>query len=43
MLDAYPDLKGRYSADDGNTQVLYLKNVIASIFEFSKEPEIIKF
>jgi uncharacterized pyridoxamine 5'-phosphate oxidase family protein len=43
MLDAYPDLKGRYSADDGNTQVLYLKNAIASIFEFSKEPEIIKF
>jgi uncharacterized pyridoxamine 5'-phosphate oxidase family protein len=43
MLDAYPDLKGRYSADDGNTQVLYLKDVVAVISEFAKEPKIIKF
>jgi uncharacterized pyridoxamine 5'-phosphate oxidase family protein len=41
MLDAYPDLKNRYSVDDGNTQVLYLKNVTAAISEFAKEPEII--
>ena len=25
ILDAYPLLKGQYSADDENTQVLYLK------------------
>lgn len=43
MLDAYPDLKSLYSADDGNTQVLYLKNVTAAISEFGKEPEIIRF
>ncbi|MDR0583677.1 MAG: pyridoxamine 5'-phosphate oxidase family protein [Treponema sp.] len=43
MLDAYPDLKSMYSADDGNTQVLYLTNVIATISEFGKEPEIIRF
>jgi uncharacterized pyridoxamine 5'-phosphate oxidase family protein len=43
MLDAYPMLKDRYSADDGNTQVLYLKDAAASIWEFGKEPTIIQF
>jgi uncharacterized pyridoxamine 5'-phosphate oxidase family protein len=43
MLDAYPDLKGMYSADDGNTQVWYLKNGVATITEFGKEPETIRF
>ncbi|MDR2433709.1 MAG: pyridoxamine 5'-phosphate oxidase family protein [Treponema sp.] len=42
MLDAYPQLKNMYSADDDNTQVLYLKNVTATISDFTKEPEIIK-
>lgn len=43
MLDAYPDLKGMYAADDGNTQVLYLKDAVASIFSFADKPQIIKF
>jgi uncharacterized pyridoxamine 5'-phosphate oxidase family protein len=43
MLDAYPELKDRYSADDGNTQVWYLKNGVATITEFGKEPETIRF
>jgi uncharacterized pyridoxamine 5'-phosphate oxidase family protein len=43
MLDAYPMLKDRYSADDDNTQVLYLKDGIATISEFTGEPKIIKF
>lgn len=43
MLDSYPDLKAMYSADDGNTQVLYLKNATAVIASFGGEPEIIKF
>ncbi|MDR1615547.1 MAG: pyridoxamine 5'-phosphate oxidase family protein [Syntrophomonadaceae bacterium] len=43
MLDAYPDLRGMYSADDDNTQVLYLKDVIAAISEFSGKTKIIKF
>jgi uncharacterized pyridoxamine 5'-phosphate oxidase family protein len=44
MLDVYPMLKERYSADDDNTQVLYLKDVIATISDLSdKEPKIIKF
>jgi len=43
MLDAYPMLKDRYSADDENTQVLYLKNAVATISSFSGEPKVIKF
>ncbi|MDR1446576.1 MAG: pyridoxamine 5'-phosphate oxidase family protein [Treponema sp.] len=43
MLDAYPDLKKSYAADDGNTQVFYLKNATASIFSFGGEPKVIKF
>jgi uncharacterized pyridoxamine 5'-phosphate oxidase family protein len=43
MLDAYPSLKNRYSADDGNTVVFYLKNVTATIASFSEEPKVITF
>jgi uncharacterized pyridoxamine 5'-phosphate oxidase family protein len=43
MLDAYPQLKNRYSADDDNTEVLYLKEVTATISGFTAEAKIIKF
>jgi uncharacterized pyridoxamine 5'-phosphate oxidase family protein len=43
MLDAYPQLKDRYSPDDGNTQVLYLKDAVAVISSFAGEPKTIKF
>jgi uncharacterized pyridoxamine 5'-phosphate oxidase family protein len=43
MLDAYPMLKDRYSADDDNTQVLYLKNAVATIASFAGEPKVIRF
>jgi uncharacterized pyridoxamine 5'-phosphate oxidase family protein len=43
MLDAYPNLRDRYSEDDGNTQVLYLKDATAVFSEFGKEPRIVKF
>ncbi|MFT3983800.1 MAG: pyridoxamine 5'-phosphate oxidase family protein [Lachnospiraceae bacterium] len=43
MLDAYPSLQGMYRADDGNTQVLYLKDATATIYSFSEEPRIIEF
>lgn len=43
MLDAYPGLQNMYAADDGNTQVFYLKNVTAVISSFTHEPEVIKF
>ncbi len=32
-----------YAADDGNTQVFYLENVIAAISSFTHEPEGIRF
>ena len=43
MLDAYPSLQNMYAADDGNTQVLYLENVTATISSFTHEPEVIRF
>ena len=43
MLDAYPMLKDRYSADDDNTQVLYMKDAVATIASFEGEPKVIKF
>ena len=43
MLDAYPNLRGSYSEDDGNTQVLYFKNATATISYFAGEPEVITF
>jgi uncharacterized pyridoxamine 5'-phosphate oxidase family protein len=43
MLDAYPSLQDMYKADDGNTQVLYLKDATAIISSFTEEPRVIKF
>jgi uncharacterized pyridoxamine 5'-phosphate oxidase family protein len=43
MLDAYPNLKNMYSADDDNTQVLYLSNAVATFASFGGEPKVVKF
>jgi uncharacterized pyridoxamine 5'-phosphate oxidase family protein len=44
LLDAHPELKGMYSADDDNTQVLYLKNAVARFHSFSGgEPKVVEF
>jgi uncharacterized pyridoxamine 5'-phosphate oxidase family protein len=43
MLDAYPQLKNMYSADDGNCQVLYLKVATATFYSFGGEPRAVKF
>lgn len=43
MLDEYPSLQGMYAADDGNTQVFYFKNAVATISSFTHEPEVIRF
>ena len=34
MLDAYPNLRSMYNENDGNTQVLYFKNAVATFSSF---------
>ena len=43
MLDAYPNLRGMYDEKDGNTQVLYFKNAVATFASFGGPPEVVKF
>ncbi len=43
MLDAYPSLQGMYSADDGNSEVFYIKDATATFSSFTKAPEVITF
>ena len=43
MLDAYPSLQNMYSADDDNTEVLFIKNATATFSSFTKAPEVVKF
>ncbi len=43
MLDSYPELKGMYSAEDDNTQVLYLKNAKATFYAFDEAPRTVEF
>ena len=43
MLDAYPELRAMYDENDGNTQVLYMKNAVATFSSFTSAPETIKF
>ena len=43
MLDNNPELKSMYSAEDSNTEVLYLKDAKATIYSFTESPRIIEF
>ena len=43
MLDAYPNLRGMYNENDGNTQVFYMQNVTATISTFGKSTKVIEF
>ena len=43
MLDAYPNLRGMYNENDGNTQVFFMKNATATFCAFGKEAEIVEF
>ena len=43
MLDAYPNLRGMYDENDGNTQVLYFKNAVATFASFGGAPETVAF
>ena len=42
MLDAYPNLRGMYSEDDDNTEVLYFSNATATFSSFTQAPKVIK-
>ena len=43
MLDSYPNLKANYSATDDNTQVLYLKDAVATFSSFTAPERVVKF
>ena len=43
MLEKMPSLKAMYSADDDNTQVLYMKNATAVFSSFTAAPETVQF
>lgn len=43
MLDAYPNLRNMYDENDGNTQVFYMKNAVATFSSFTAAPEVVKF
>lgn len=43
MLDAYPELRSMYNENDGNTQVLYFKNAMATFYSFTSAPETVQF
>lgn len=43
MLDAYPQLRGMYDENDGNTVVYYFKNATATFSSFTAAPETVTF
>lgn len=43
MLDEHPQLKDMYSVDDPNTQVLYIKDAVATFASFGGEPRVVKY
>jgi uncharacterized pyridoxamine 5'-phosphate oxidase family protein len=43
MLDSYPALKAMYSAEDGNTEVLYFKDATATFSSFTEPPKTVRF
>lgn len=43
MLEAYPNLRGMYNEDDGNTEVFYFQNATATYSSFTKAPEVENF
>ena len=42
MLDNYPSLQATYSAEDDNTEVLYLEDATATFSSFTDAPKVIK-
>ena len=43
MLDAYPNRRHMYDENDGNTQVFYMQNAMATICSFGGAPVVIEF
>ena len=43
MLDVYTNLRRMYDENDGNTQVLYFKNAVATFSSFTAAPETVEF
>ena len=43
MLDEYSNLRAMYDENDSNTQVLYLKNAVATFSSFGAAPESYEF
>ncbi len=43
MLDAYPDLRAMYDENDGNTQVLYFQDAVATFSSFTAPAETVRF
>lgn len=43
MLEKMPSLKGMYSADDDNMQMLYFRNATATFSSFTEAPETVSF
>ena len=42
MLEKYPNLKRMYDPDDGNTQVLFFEEGVATFFSFTAPPETVE-
>ena len=43
MLDAYPELRGMYNEDDGNTVVFYFEDAVATFYSFGGAPKEVRF
>ena len=43
MLDAYPELRGMYNEDDGNTVVFYFEDAVATFYSFGGTPKEVRF
>ena len=43
MLEAYPALQAMYSPDDGNTEVWYLRNAVATFSSFGEPSRTVTF
>lgn len=43
MLDKNPSLRSMYDENDGNSEVLYFTDAVATFYSFTEEPRVIKF